>query len=226
MAACATLHSGQPELALSDLTRSINIAPSANAYVARATIYRQRHNVPAAVSDLRAALELEPNNSNIRAALGYALWDSGDIAQSREMLEQAHKGLPDDPALIRQLAYVNQRLDDMPATQHYARLVIDDIDNQALITPLTPEQNQKRFNFRRLHEEVGRRWTFSFDSSIGLRSGAMSTANNNVGGAARGKAIVATDNWKPSTASDAICCWKATCSQFIAASLPIPEKTG
>ncbi|MDD0433836.1 hypothetical protein PS009_24145, partial [Shigella sonnei] len=31
------------------------------------------------------------------------------------------------------------RLDDMPAAQHYARLVIDDIDNQALITPLTPE---------------------------------------------------------------------------------------
>ncbi|HCL9716621.1 TPA: tetratricopeptide repeat protein [Escherichia coli] len=178
---------GQPELALSDLTRSINIAPSANAYVARATIYRQRHNVPAAVSDLRAALELEPNNSNTQAALGYALWDSGDIAQSREMLERAHKGLPDDPALIRQLAYVNQRLDDMPATQHYARLVIDDIDNQALIPPLTPEQNQQRFNFRRLHEEVGRRWTFSFDSSIGLRSGAMSTANNNVGGAAPGK---------------------------------------
>ncbi len=178
---------GQPELALNDLTRSINIAPSANAYVARATIYRQRHNVPAAVSDLRAALELEPNNSNTQAALGYALWDSGDIAQSREMLEQAHKGLPDDPALIRQLAYVNQRLDDMPETQHYARLVIDDIDNQALITPLTPEQNQQRFNFRRLHEEVGRRWTFSFDSSIGLRSGAMSTANNNVGGAAPGK---------------------------------------
>ena len=139
------------------------------------------------MSDLRAALELEPNNRNIQAALGYALWDSGDIAQSREMLEQAHKGLPDDPALIRQLAYVNQRLDDMPATQHYARLVIDDIDNQALITPLTPEQNQQRFNFRRLHEEVGRRWTFSFDSSIGLRSGAMSTANNNVGGAAPGK---------------------------------------
>ncbi len=139
------------------------------------------------MSDLRAALELEPNNSNTQAALGYALWDSGDIAQSREMLEPAHKGLPDDPALIRQLAYVNQRLDDMPATQHYARLVIDDIDNQALITPLTPEQNQQRFNFRRLHEEVGRRWTFSFDSSIGLRSGAMSTANNNVGGAAPGK---------------------------------------
>ncbi len=42
----------------------------------------------------------------------------------------------------------------------------------------------------------------------------------------QGKAIVATGNWKPSTASDAICCWKATCSQFIAASLPIPVKNG
>ncbi|NYY81492.1 hypothetical protein DMI65_21815 [Escherichia coli] len=28
VATCATLHSGQPELALNDLTRSINIAPS------------------------------------------------------------------------------------------------------------------------------------------------------------------------------------------------------
>ncbi|MDZ8586589.1 phage receptor [Escherichia coli] len=81
----------------------------------------------------------------------------------------------------RAVAYQAYQVED------YARLVIDDIDNQALITPLTPEQNQQRFNFRRLHEEVGRRWTFSFDSSIGLRSGAMSTANNNVGGAAPGK---------------------------------------
>ncbi|VFT70558.1 bacteriophage N4 receptor, outer membrane subunit [Escherichia coli] len=79
---------------------------------------------------MRAALELDriiatPGSARLR------LVDSGDIAQSREMLEQAHKGLPDDPALIRQLAYVNQRLDDMPATQHYARLVIDDIDISA-----------------------------------------------------------------------------------------------
>ncbi|MFV2454183.1 hypothetical protein ACNITJ_25815, partial [Escherichia coli] len=78
------------------LTSSIIIAPSAIAYVARATIYRQRLSVPAAVSDLRAALELEPYNSNIQAALGSAGGDRGDIAQSRDMLAQAHKGLPDD----------------------------------------------------------------------------------------------------------------------------------
>ncbi|XPE55181.1 hypothetical protein ACNKHW_03035 [Shigella flexneri] len=69
------------------------------------------------------------------------MWDSGDMAQSREMLEQAHKGLPDDRT-ASPTGQRGQRLDDMPATQHYARLAIDDIDNQALITPITPEQNQ------------------------------------------------------------------------------------
>ncbi|MEX5706706.1 phage receptor, partial [Escherichia coli] len=127
------------------------------------------------------------NSITTQAVLGHPLGECCFIAQSREMLAPAHPGRPDDPALIRQLAYVNQRLDDMPATQHYARLVIDDIYNQELITPLTPEQNQQRFNFRRLHEEVGRRWTRRCDSSIGLRSGGMSTANYNVGGAAPGK---------------------------------------
>ncbi len=37
VAACATLHSWSAGTRTEDLTRSINIAPSANAYVARAT---------------------------------------------------------------------------------------------------------------------------------------------------------------------------------------------
>ncbi|MGU0016814.1 hypothetical protein ACVXG9_23540 [Escherichia coli] len=41
-----TLHSCSAGTRTERSTRSINIAPSANAYVARATIYRQRHNVP------------------------------------------------------------------------------------------------------------------------------------------------------------------------------------
>ena len=82
---------GQPELALS-ISRAQSILRLLPRLRCAGDNLSPRHNVPAAVSDLRAALELEPNNSNIQAALGYALWDSGDIAQSREMLEQAHKG--------------------------------------------------------------------------------------------------------------------------------------
>ncbi len=138
---------GQPELALSDLARWIDIAPSANAYVARATIYRQRHNVPAAVSDLRAALELEPMIATSRQRLvtpcGIAV-----ISHSRGKCSNRRiKGFRTIRHWIRQLAYVNQRLDDMPATQHYARLVIDDIDNQALITPLTPRAKSATLQF-------------------------------------------------------------------------------
>lgn len=127
---------------------------------------------------------LEPDNSAVQAALGYALWDNGDIAQSREILEKAHRAQPDDPAIRKQLTYVNQRLNDIAQTQFYAREVIDDITAGGLIH--SPQQNQQLFNFRRLHEDVARRWSFNFDTSIGLRSGAMSSANNNLGGSSPG----------------------------------------
>ncbi|POT56567.1 phage receptor [Citrobacter amalonaticus] len=177
----------QPALALEDLTRAITLQPSANAYAARAAVYRQLKQTPAAIRDLRSALALEPDNSATQAALGYALWDAGDNAQSREMLEKAHKAQPDDPAIVKQLAYVNQRLNDVPRTQEYARQVIDDIENLEQVDTLTPEQKQQHFNFRRLHEDVARRWSVNFDTSVGLRSGAMNSANNNVGGSAPGK---------------------------------------
>lgn len=177
----------EPKLALADFDRAIAAEPTARAYSSRAAVYRELDNSQAAVDDLRQALILEPENSATQAALGYALWDNDEIAQSREMLEKAHKTIPDDPGLIKQLAYVSQRLDDIPATQDYARQVIDDIDNMAQVDPLTEEQNQQRFNFRRLHEDIARRWTFNFDSSIGLRSGALSSANNNLGGASTGQ---------------------------------------
>ncbi|MBA8268854.1 phage receptor [Escherichia fergusonii] len=176
----------QSPQAMEDLNRSLAIAPSARAFAARARIYRQQKNISAAISDLRHALALEPDNIAVQAALGYALWDNGDIAQSREILEKAHRAQPDDPAIRKQLTYVNQRLNDIAQTQFYAREVIDDITWQAQVDSLSPQQNQQLFNFRRLHEDVARRWSFNFDTLIGLRSGAMSSANNNLGGSSPG----------------------------------------
>lgn len=175
----------QPPQAMEDLNRSLAITPSARAFAARARIYRQQKNISAAISDLRHATALEPDNIAVQAALGYALWDNGDIAQSREILEKAHRAQPDDPAIRKQLTYVNQRLNDIAQTQFYAREVIDDITWQARLIH-SPQQNQQLFNFRRLHEDVARRWSFNFDTSIGLRSGAMSSANNNLGGSSPG----------------------------------------
>jgi len=177
----------QPQLALNDFTKAISVQPSARAYASRATVYRQSGQPAAAVSDLQQAVAMEPENSAWQSALGYALWDNGDYAQSRAALEKALSQVPDDPALVRQLTYVNERTGDIPQTQLYARRVIDEINNMAEAGALTDEQNQQRYDFRRLHEDIGRRWTFSFDSSIGLNSGATSSANNGVGGAAPGQ---------------------------------------
>lgn len=179
--------SSNPELALASLDRAIAIEPTTRAYLSRVQIHRKQGRNQAAADDLRQALLKEPENSAIQASLGYALWATGDAAGSREMLEKARSNLPDDPALVRQLAYVNQRLDDIPQTQRYARLVVDDLDRQAQIAPLTAAQKQERFNFRRLHEDVARRWTINFDSTLGLRSGALSSANNIPGGTSEGQ---------------------------------------
>lgn len=177
----------QPEQALADYTRAIDLSPTADLFISRAAVHRRLGHTQDAISDLRQALALEPDNSTTQAALGYALWDDGDYAQSREVLEKAHKTLPDDPAISRQLVYVNERLGDIPQTQRYAQQVIDDIDNSAQGEPLTPALNQQRYDFRRVHEDIGRRWTFNVDTSIGLNAGAISSPATRAGGGAPGQ---------------------------------------
>lgn len=173
--------------ALADYNRALEYAPTVRAYMSRAALYRQRGETAKAVSDYQNALRLDPNNAAVQAALGYALWDNREYVSARAALEKAHAMLPDDPALIRQLAFVNQRLDDIPKAQRYARLVVDDLNNEAQAARLNAAQRQERFDFRRLHEDMGRRWTFSLDSTVGLRSGAVSSTNNNVGGSSPGQ---------------------------------------
>lgn len=176
----------EPNLALADLDRAIAIEPTARSLTARAALYRQQKQARKAVSDLRQALTLEPQNAATQAALGYALWSVRAYAQSRDALETALRASPDDPQLIRQLMYVNERLGDIPQAQLYARQIIDELDATAAVTPLTALQNQERFDVRRLHEDIGRRWTFNADASIGLRSGASSPASTATTGPAPG----------------------------------------
>lgn len=163
----------QPELALADLNRAIETEPTVRALTSRAALYREQKRTPEAIADLRQALLLEPENTATQAALGYALWSHRDYAQSRDILEKALKATPDDPQLIRQLMYVNERLANIPQTQRYARQVVDELNAAEDVTPLTPKQNQERFDVRRLHEDIGRRWTFNFDTSIGSGTNAL-----------------------------------------------------
>ncbi len=108
-------------------TRSINIAPSANAYAARATIYRQRHNIPAAV---RICAPRWNWNRIIATPVQRLVTPCGIavISHSRgKCLEQAHKRATGRSGTYPTTGLREPASDDIPATQHYARLVIDDL---------------------------------------------------------------------------------------------------
>lgn len=174
----------QPDLALADFNRAIAVEPSVRAYTSRSEIYRQLGKLDKAIEDLQQGLHLEPENRQLQAALGYVWWDKGEWALSREAYELALTGIPDEPSLVKQLTYVNQRMDDVHRTQHYARQVIDDLDGLSQLQPLSPEDNQELFNFRRLHESVANRLSFNFDLSIGLNSQSAGFSGNNLAAAA------------------------------------------
>lgn len=173
----------QLQLALDSLNRAITIEPTVRGYISRSAIYRQQNKLDEAIQDLNQSILLEPDNRELQAALGYALWDKGEFVVSRQAHEKALEAMPDDAALLKQLTYVNQRLDDVPQTQKYARHVIDNINYVSQVEPLSPEQNQTLFDFRRLHENVARRWAFNVDMSVGLNAGSIGAANPTTGGA-------------------------------------------
>ncbi|RJT18148.1 bacteriophage N4 adsorption protein A [Buttiauxella izardii] len=121
------------------------------------------------------------------ASRGFALAAQGKHQEARDALEKARQVQPDSPDILRQLAYLNERLDDKPKTKQYSERVVDDIDNT--LTPqqtLSDKQQEDRFAFRRIHEDSQRRWTFSYDGSFGLTPDSLNSAGNS-NGAPRGK---------------------------------------
>ncbi|WP_297199577.1 tetratricopeptide repeat protein [uncultured Pluralibacter sp.] len=177
----------QPNRAIADLNRAIAIEPTPRALSTRAALYRTQGHTAKAIADLRQALLIDPDNGDTEAALGYALWSNKEYVASRSALEKALHKAPDDPQIIRQLMYVNERLGNIPHTQQYAENVIDELDADASVAPLTPAQKQEHFDVGRLHEDMGRRWSFNLNTSIGLSSGRTSSSTAQPGGSSPGQ---------------------------------------
>lgn len=73
--------------------------------------------------DLRAVLQLEPDNTQALNALGYTLADRTDRYQeARELIERAFEQAPDDPAVIDSMGWVLYRLgENKEAADHLRR---------------------------------------------------------------------------------------------------------
>jgi len=85
-----------------------------NLLYARALIAEKVDRVDIAESDLLKILSMEPKNSDALNALGYTLADKTERYQeAKEYIQKAAELVPDDPAIMDSLGWVNYRLGEL-----------------------------------------------------------------------------------------------------------------
>ncbi|MFT4173299.1 MAG: tetratricopeptide repeat protein [Rhodocyclaceae bacterium] len=169
-----------PAHARAALERAIAMRPDARYYARLAALDAATPDPQPAVAALRQAVALDPDSAQLRASLGYAHMRAGENAEARDELERAHGALPDDIAVTQALVYTHQRLADNAAARRYARAVVDDLDRKSPRFDDTTADDiaEQRFGFRRLHEDLGRRWTFSADAWSGTADASRVAASD------------------------------------------------
>lgn len=175
--------SGDPVRARSDLENAVAIRSDPRYYARLAALQNHAGDSREALVSLQHASALAPDDSSLAASLGYAYLQAGEPDQAVVQFERAHHVDPDDKALTLQLVYTHQQLGDSEAARTYAAQAIDQLSvvedppaDDAHGTTTT-QQDEQRYALRRLHEDLGRNWSFSADMSLG---DSVSTAANTV----------------------------------------------
>jgi adsorption protein A len=127
-----------------------------------------------AVRALQRASDLDPSDVAVLMELGYSHWRAGRVAAAGEAFERAWT-LDNNVATAEQLAYVHQRLHDNSRSRWYVERVIDDQYAPAT-TRRSVAQTERTFGLQRLHEDLGRRLTLSWDGWSGTRAGTGTSA--------------------------------------------------
>lgn len=99
--------------------------PSANALYQQGLARRKAGDFAGARRFFEAALAREPDNTVIRASLGYILYDAGDLKAARRVFEETLRRDPSATMLYDQLGYLNLRLGDKEQADEWFRKAID-----------------------------------------------------------------------------------------------------
>ncbi|AHX16222.1 hypothetical protein CH75_07030 [Dyella jiangningensis] len=160
-----------PALARADLENAIALHPDPRYYQRLAALQTQDGEPQAALLSLQRASVLSPDDAALAASLGYAYLQAGEPEKARTQFESASRTNPDDPALTRQLLYVHQQLGDNEQAQAYAARAIDQLgpstDGAAAGDGSQEDEDEQLYTLRRLHEDLGRKWRFNADMSLG-----------------------------------------------------------
>ena len=169
------LSKNDPALAIIALRKAISLKSNIM-YLGQLAILEDRiGEKKASLEILNQVLAMNPSDSFVQASLGYGYYREGDLKKSREFLESAHQIRPDDEALIKQLAYTNQRLGNNADAQKYARLAVDDT-NRYNPSEVNDDLEKERFGMRRMNEDLGRRWSFTVDAISGNQVSAVANS--------------------------------------------------
>ena len=137
-------------------------------YLARlASLQREDGDAPAAVRSLERALALDPSDSAVRAALGYAYLAAGRPAEALPHLVAYQANRPREVPVAEDMAEIHRRLVQPAAARRMARTAIDLLDPQV--------EPERVFRLQRLHEDLGRRWAISTDTTFGSAVAASSS---------------------------------------------------
>ncbi|WP_266172027.1 NfrA family protein [Dyella subtropica] len=171
-----------PSLARADLENAVAMRPDPQYYARLAALQSQAGEPQQALASLQRASVLAPDDSKLAASLGYAYMQVGAPDKAVVQFERAHQANPDDTAMTRQLLYVHQQLGDNAQAQVYAAQAIDQlgpaIDAGSPSGKAQEDEDDQRYTLRRLHEDLGRKWRFNADMTLGNTvSSAANTAH-------------------------------------------------
>ena len=157
------------------LARAIALQPRPAYYSRLAGLQREAGEQPQALASLRQALALSADDLDLHAALAYAYVDAGEPALAAVHLARLRQANPQDPRWAEQLAYAQRDRGELALARAATADAIDLLGDD-------PDRIDRHFRLRRMHEQLGRRWAFNADITLGDTGTGSAGANLASGG--------------------------------------------
>ncbi|CAN5637010.1 bacteriophage adsorption protein NfrA [soil metagenome] len=167
-----------PNAALASLHRAIELRPDPVYYASLAQRQQAAGDEVAAVASLERAQQLAPEDPEIQAALAYAYLKVGRNRDAAQYFARLRRAQPRNAQFAEQSAYAHRSAGLLHEARVEVAAAIDLLTGDAT----EPLEAERRFRLRRLHEQLGRRWAFAADVTLGDTGSAA--ASNAVPGSA------------------------------------------